>query len=84
MNEKIDLPFGEHREIREHLTGDFEFLAHLNTTTSSFLEVFRRIGDSLFNFESLTKQHLDTILNYYEPMLCSMEYTTKCEKTVLM
>ena len=81
MNEKIDLPFGEHREIGEHLTGDFEFLAHLNTT-SSFFEVFRRIDDSLFNFESLTKQHLDTILNDYEPMLCSME--CKCEKTVVM
>ena len=39
MNEKIDLPFGEHREIGEHLTGDFEFLAHLNTI-SSFFDVF--------------------------------------------
>ena len=57
-NEKIILPFGVHHEIREHLTGDFEFLAHLNiydTTTSSFFEVLRRIDESLFNFESLTK-----------------------------
>ena len=57
-NEKIILPFGVHHEIREHLTGDFEFLVHLNiydTTTSSFFEVLRRIDDSLFNFESLTK-----------------------------
>ena len=57
-NGKIILPFGVHREIREHLTGDFEFLTHLHiydTTTSSFFVVLRRIDDSLFNFESLTK-----------------------------
>lgn len=57
-NGKIILPFGVHREIKEHLTGEFEFLTHLNiydTTTSSFFEVLRRIDQSLFNFESLTK-----------------------------
>lgn len=57
-NEKIILPFGVHREIKEHLTGEFEFLTHLNiydTTTSSFFEVLRRIDESLFNFESLTR-----------------------------
>lgn len=56
-NGKIILPFGVHREIREHLTGEFEFLAHLNiydTTTTSFFVVLRRIDESLFNFESLT------------------------------
>lgn len=54
---KIILPFGVYEEIKEHLTWDFEFLAHLHiydTTTSSFFEVLRRIDDSLFNFEFLT------------------------------
>lgn len=54
---KIILPFGVYREIKEHLTGDFEFLAHIHiydTTTASFFEVLRRIDDSLFNFELLT------------------------------
>lgn len=54
---KIILPFGVHCQITEHLTGEFEFLAHLNifNTTSSFFEILRRIDESLFNFESLTK-----------------------------
>lgn len=54
---KIILPFGVYSEIKEHLTGNFEFLAHLHiydNTTSSFFEVLRRIDDSLFNFELLT------------------------------
>ena len=57
-NGKIIIPFGVHGEIREHLTGEFEFLTHLNiynTTTSFFFVVLRRIDESLFNFESLTK-----------------------------
>ena len=55
---KIILPFGVHHDIKDHLTGEFEFLTHLNiydTKTSSFFEVLRRIDESLFNFESLTK-----------------------------
>lgn len=57
-NGKIILPFGVHREIKKHFTGDFEFLARFpiyDTTASSFFEVLRRIDESLFNFESLTK-----------------------------
>lgn len=54
---KIIIPFGVYSEIKDLLTGDFEFLAHLHiydTSTSSFFEVLRRIDDALFNFEMLT------------------------------
>lgn len=57
-NGKIIIPFGVYGKIKEHLTGEFEFLTDLyiyNTTISSFFEVLRRIDESLFNFESLTK-----------------------------
>ena len=57
-NGKIILPFGIFSDIRHHFTGEFEFLTHLHiydTTTSSFFEVLRRIDESLFNFEWLTK-----------------------------
>lgn len=53
---KIILPFGVFSEIREHMTGEFEFLQHLhvyNPSEASFFEVLRRIDDTLFNFETL-------------------------------
>ena len=55
---KIILPFGVHSEIKAHFTGQFDFLTNLNiynTATSSFFVVLRRIDESLFNFEWLTK-----------------------------
>ena len=54
---KIILPFGFYSKIKDLLKGDFEFLVHLHIydpSTSSFLEVLRRIDEALFNFEMLT------------------------------
>ena len=53
---KIILPLGVFSEIREHMTGEFEFLQQLhvyNPSEASFFEVLRRIDDTLFNFETL-------------------------------
>ena len=53
---KIILPFGDIDELREHLTGDLEFLCHFfisNPASSSFFEVLRRIDETLFHFETM-------------------------------
>ena len=53
---KIILPFGEFKKIKEHLTGEFQFLCDVlifDPTTSSFFEILRRIDSALFNFEKM-------------------------------
>ena len=53
---KIVIPFGVYGDLKEHMSGDFEFLHSLfvyNPKSSSFFEILRRIDDSLFNFENL-------------------------------
>jgi hypothetical protein len=53
---KILILFGVYGEIKDHLTGDMEFIKQLvvfDPTDSSFFEVLRRIDDTLFDFEKL-------------------------------
>lgn len=53
---KVILPFGEYKEIKKHLAGEFQFLHDVlvfDPTTSSFFEILRRIDGALFNFEKM-------------------------------
>lgn len=53
---KIILPFGIYNDIKEHFTGEMEFLKQqvvFDPKSSSFFEVLHRIDETLFNFEKL-------------------------------